>query len=368
VWGGIENHVRWLAEAQATAGHDVTVLVTNSSLRSSYSVESGVRVLRAGRLTTVASTPLSLRLPLLVGRHSNVDLTHLHFPYPVGEVCNWFFGRSRRTIISYHCDIVRQRRLLRLYHPFLTRILIAADAIIVNNSQTLQSSKQLDPAPIRARCTVVPLGIPLKHYTVHHPESVALRQKLGAPLLLFVGALRYYKGVEYLIRALSKIPEAKLAIVGEGAMKQSWQSEAHALGLSNRVCFVGQVDGDSLPHYYQACDLFVLPSSESSEAFGLVQVEAMASGRPVIGTEVGTGTSIVNQHGTTGLVVPPRDPDALAAAINGLLQDEQLRVAMGQAAQSSAISEYGLDLMVQRIMLVYDRVLANETLEHAAPY
>jgi rhamnosyl/mannosyltransferase len=136
-------------------------------------------------------------------------------------------------------------------------------------------------------------------------------------------------------------------------METEWRAYAESLPWGERIVFCGEVTDDHLPAYYQACDVFVLPASERSEAFGAVQIEAMAAGRPVVCTELGTGTSFVNRDGETGLVVPARDPDSLAQAINRLLADDTLRDRMGEAGRVRAQNEFSEDIMVDRVIQVY---------------
>jgi rhamnosyl/mannosyltransferase len=173
--------------------------------------------------------------------------------------------------------------------------------------------------------------------------------------LLFVGRLRYYKGLNYLVDALRAIPRAQLVVVGAGPMERAWRSLAQELGVAERVVFVGEVSDAELPGYYAAADIFVLPASERSEAFGAVQLEAMAAGKPVVCTELGTGTSFVNVNEETGLVVPARDAPALASAINRLIADPMLRARMGAAGRARVLAEFTLDKMVERVMAVYGR-------------
>jgi glycosyltransferase involved in cell wall biosynthesis len=175
-------------------------------------------------------------------------------------------------------------------------------------------------------------------------------------LLLFVGLLRYYKGLEYLLQAMTSV-HATLLIVGTGPLEEELQTMAQKLGLVGRVFFTGAVGEDLLPAYYQACDLFVLPASHRSEAFGVVQVEAMACGKPVVSTELGTGTSYVNLDGETGLVVPPRDPGALVQAIRRLLGDDRLRAEMGARARERAALEFSHEIMVDRVVDLYQSLL-----------
>jgi rhamnosyl/mannosyltransferase len=184
----------------------------------------------------------------------------------------------------------------------------------------------------------------------------AIRQRYPGPLLLFVGRLRYYKGLDYLVQAMQRI-EATLLVVGTGPEGEHLRALTAELGLSDKIHFLADVGDDALVTYFQAADLFVLPSSHRSEAFGIVLLEAMAAGTPLITTELGTGTSWVNQDGITGRVVPPRDAAALAEAIGALLQNESQRAAMGTRARARAQAEFDLPVLVQRVMDVYHSVL-----------
>jgi glycosyltransferase involved in cell wall biosynthesis len=364
ILGGIENHVQLLAQGQAAVGHDVTVLVTNpAGARTTVATENGVAVIRAGRLATVASTPLSVALPWRLLRQQP-DVVHLHYPYPVGEVCQWLLRRGRVTVLSYHADIVRQVSILRLYKPLLRHVLHWVDAIVIG-SPPMRGGAFLGEH--QAKLRLIPYGIPLARFRVEpsHADLARLRDQLTAafaprlllssvpPLLLFVGRLRYYKGLDWLIRALPQI-DARLAVVGIGPMAAEWKALADQEGVADRIAWLGETPDADLPALYHLADLFVLPASHASEAFGLVQVEAMAAGVPCVCTELGTGTSYVNQDGVTGRVVPPRDAAALAAAINDLLADPARRAEMGMAARTRVAAEFDLDVMVERMLGLYE--------------
>jgi len=356
VLGGMENHIKMLAEALVQRGHEVTVLATHPTARTHVEVINGVHVIKAGRLATVASAPLSISLPATLW-HQHPDIAHLHFPYPVGELSQLLCGRAPHTVITYHSDIVRQKGLLWFYRPLLWKVLNRAERIIATSTNYIESSPYLKQ--LRHKCTVIPLGIELERFLHTPPVQVQhIRDTYGSPLLLFVGKLRYYKGLQYLLAVMLDIP-CKLLVVGSGPMEAEWRHLAMSLGLSGKVFFLGEVSDEELPAYYHACNIFVLPASERSEAFGTVQIEAMASGLPVVCTELGTGTSFVNVHGQTGLVVPPRDPTALATAILTLLQDEQRRREMGQCARHRALNEFSLPTMVDRITSLYHELMAT---------
>jgi rhamnosyl/mannosyltransferase len=286
----------------------------------------------------------------------------------------------------------------------LRLVLARADRIFPTSEAYLRRSSFL--APVAGRCRVIPLGIPLDSFfhpdpsraarfriawsgpahvspgrevssvgrtstrpgaaTVHPgaatagPMTSAARSGVAAarPVILFVGRLRAYKGLPYLLEALRSL-EANLVIAGDGPEAGSLQRLVHRMGLVDRVHFAGHVPRELLPAAYQAADVFVLPSHLPSEAFGLVQVEAMASGLPVVCTELGTGTSEVNRHGETGLVVPPADPAALAAALSRLLGDEALRHRLGAAGRRRAEQQYEASVYVARTERAYAETLAS---------
>ncbi|NTV65399.1 MAG: glycosyltransferase, partial [Oscillochloris sp.] len=259
-------------------------------------------------------------------------------------------------VVSYHSDIVRQKRLLRLYAPLLRRTLRRAARIISFSPAYIHSSRFL--APLAAKCTVVPHGIDLARFAQPDPAQVAaIRARYPGPLTLFVGRLRYYKGVEQLVRAMAHTPGSALIIGADATVRRAdLEQLAHALGVAERVHFL-VVDDAQLPSYYHAADLFVLPSVERSEAFGIVQIEAQAVGLPIVTTELGTGTSYVTQHGQTGIVVAPADHLALARAMRAILENPGLGRAFGAAGHQRAQAEFGHAQMIARVERLYTEVL-----------
>ena len=328
-------------------------MVCDPGLRTRVETLNNVQVVKVGRLATVASMPLSLSQPVALARLCP-DVAHVHSPYPLGEVANWLLGQARVTVITHHSDVVRQQRLLRLYGPLLRRVLGAADRIIATSPRYVETSPWL--WPVREKCLVVPLGVDSVRFTPlpNHP----ITQSPSQPTLLFAGRLRYYKGLDTLLHALSLVPDVPLVIVGDGPMGEEWERLTGVLDLRNRVTFTGKVSDEDLPGYYRAADMFVLPANARAEAFGTVILEAMASGLPCITTEVGTGTSWVVQDGVTGLVVVPRDPQALADAIRNLLDDPKRRAAMGRAGRARVEAEFTLERMIARVQAVYEEALA----------
>jgi glycosyltransferase involved in cell wall biosynthesis len=351
IHGGIENHIKTLAEAQVQAGHEVTVLVTNPGKEKPDVLINDIRVVRVGRLATIASTPLSLMLPIKL-RSLKPDITHLHFPYPIGEVSQWLVGGKRPFIITYHSDIVKQQAILRFYGPLLRRILANADQILPTSEKYIATSPFLQP--LAHKCTAVPLSVEAEPFI----NATPLLPGVDAPTLLFVGVHRYYKGLDTLIRIMPDVP-ARLIVGGDGPMRAEWEALAQSLNVTDKVKFLGRVTDEDLPRLYASADIFVLPANARAEAFGKVLLEAMAAGLPCITTEVGTGTSFVVQDGVTGLVVSPKDEDALKTAVLKLINDQPLRKQFGQAGQKRVLTEFTPELMVSRVEEVYRQVLEN---------
>jgi rhamnosyl/mannosyltransferase len=203
----------------------------------------------------------------------------------------------------------------------------------------------------RDRCAVIPFGIDAAPLQRVDPARVReIRALYGDRMVLGVGRLVYYKGFEHLVEAMRRV-DGRLVVVGEGPLRESLAARVRALGLEDRVVLAGSVD-DVAP-YYHAARVFALASVARSEAFGLVQLEAMACGTPVVNTALASGVPFVSPHGVTGLTVPPADAAALAGAINRLLDDPALRDRLGAAARVRATEELGFDAMIRRTLEVY---------------
>lgn len=352
VVGGIENHVQALAEGLAARGHDVSVLATSRSRRTKIEVINGVRVIKAARVAHVASTPLSLDL-LRQARRLRADVVNLHMPYPPGDLAA--LAIDAPLVITYHSDIVRQQRLLQIYRPLLNQTLRRAARIIATSAPYIQSSPFLRQHA--AKCRVVPLSVDVDrfaHVDQHRVAQIRQRHNIDsqARVVLAVGVLRYYKGLHILLDAMRHV-DATLLLVSDGPERERLEQIATERGIAERVRFAGRVIDQDLPAYYQAADVFVLASHLRAEAFGIVLLEAMASGLPIVSTELGTGTSVVNQHGKTGFVVPPADPHALARALQVLLANDNLRRIMGNRARERVLTHYTDDQMIDGTLAVY---------------
>ena len=361
VLGGIENNIRLLAQGLRAAGVDARVLVTNTGPTTVRQSIDGVPVTKTGRQAHILSTPISFPYFTELPRaFAQVDLVHLHAPYPPAELAQLLLGRKKPFVITYHSDIVRQKLSGKLYAPLLRLVLQRAILVAVSSPAYVESSPFLQR--IRHKCRLVHFGIDLGRFAkTGQIQSSAdrLRKRFGdRPLLLFIGRLRHYKGVDVLIRAMRSVNDAHLLIVGDGPMRLDLQKLAGAQQLADRITFLGEcTEPEALAARY-AAQLLLLPSTNRAEALGIVQLEAMACRLPVISTELGTGTSYVNRHEDTGLVVPPNDFRALSSAINRLLADANLRSQMGAAGRKRVQDEFALPMMIRKTVSFYNEALS----------
>ncbi len=359
VVGGIENHIRLLARGLRAEGVDAHVLVTNTGPASQRQTIDGVPVTKTGRQAHLLSTPISLSFFNELRKQSaTADLVHLHSPYPLAETAQLLLGRGNPTVISYHSDIVRQKKTGTLYAPILRRVLQRAALVAASSPAYIESSPFL--RDVQEKCRVIHFGIETERFEETEQVRIGaqrLRKQYGdLPLLLFIGRLRHYKGLDVLIRAMHSI-KARLLIIGTGPMQEAWQELARTEDLADKVLFLGDSPAEECLAARYAADIFVLPSTNRAEALGIVQLEAMACGMPVICTELGTGTSYVNRDGETGLVVAPNNPRVLAAAINKLLANPAMRTWMGTKGRTRVKTEFSYQKMIDSTISFYQEAL-----------
>jgi glycosyltransferase involved in cell wall biosynthesis len=303
---------------------------------------------------TLAGAPICPRL-ISTLRKTKADVVHVHLPNPWASIAYLASGCRRPLVVGYHSDIVRQSFIEPAFRPILLKFLDCASAIVSASPDLVEHSPIL--RRFREKCVVIPYGIDQQGLTETDERKVdAIVGTYKKPIVLAVGRLVYYKGFEYLIGAMTDV-DAQLLIIGKGPLKDRLVRLALTLGVSHKVAFLDRVE-DVNP-YHQAADVFVLPSVAPSEAFGIVQLEAMAAGKPVINTSLKSGVPFVSQHGVTGLTVPPADKIALAQAVNHLLGQADLRRRYGNAARLRAAQEFTVDKMVARTLDLYERVTAS---------
>ncbi len=355
--GGMETHLQQLCRSIAS-DIDLDVIVANDTSRTVQETDGPIRIHRVGTLVKVASAPICPEMAKAI-QDTPADIVHLHSPNPTA-VLSYFAARHMgRLVVTHHSDIVRQRWLKIFYEPWLRRLMARADAIVCFSPNYLDSSVILNLH--REKCRVIPHGIDADHFSRADSRAVmAIQQAYGPRMILGVGRLVYYKGFEFLIRALART-DATLVIIGTGPLQEKLSSMARQCHVAERVHFLGEVP-DVSP-YYHAARIFVLPAIARSEAFGIVQLEAMASGTPVINCNLQSGVPFVSPHQVSGLTVPPEDSDALRLAINELLSDDALHQRLAEGARQRVRQHFTLQAMAEKTLQMYEEVMGRSCRE-----
>jgi glycosyltransferase involved in cell wall biosynthesis len=367
--GGAETYVTSLAKGLQGAGNQVTVYCASAPLPPGESYDSGVRIRRERAPLRLYGTPIAVS-PLNLFRE-DYDVIHCNFPSPYLSALFSWFGKIRGipTVLTWHNDLPRVTSaagVLVRAHDFLSPAYLGYYRRIITTTKVYSETSPVLKRWAR-KVRVVPNGVDTVRFSPLISGSL-IRARHGfneEVVVLFVGALtrwHAYKGVDYLIRAFrtahGKNPSLRLLIVGSGSLLPTYQKQAHSLGLGNVVTFAGHVSDEELPQYYAACDLAVLPSRDRSEGFGLVLLEAMACGKPVIGCNVG-GISDVVQQGEDGLLVDPERSETLSEAILALAHDDELRKRMGTNGRNHAES-HDWSRTIEATIHVYTEATTHE--------
>jgi rhamnosyl/mannosyltransferase len=356
--GGIEWVVQQLAEGVADAGETARVLATVEKGNGNRTVINNVQVTKASSIGVALSVPVAPTYPLHLRRASrDADIVHFHLPDPLSVTSQVSVGRNTPIkIATYHNDIARQANLLKAYRPVLNQFLRNLDQILVTSPRLRDNSPFLEP--YKQKCTVIPLSIDLDEYEEYDGPDFSVPVSGERPVLLFVGRLIYYKGLKYLIDAMIDV-DADLLIAGKGPLREDLEARVNEVGVTDKVSFLGYVDDEKLHYCFDCADLFVLPSIASSEGFGIVQLQAMAYGTPVVNTNLPTGVPWVSIDGETGRTVSPKDSAALADGINDLLTDPNRREMYGENARARVREEFSRNQMIERTREVYDQLLGE---------
>jgi glycosyltransferase involved in cell wall biosynthesis len=349
--GGVETHLRYLVSRQ-TSQMSVEVVVANDRAVTETELLDGAKITRVATMGSFASQPICPSLPWKLTGRKDV-IVHLHVPNPWAVQAYLMSGHKGKLIITHHADTLGRRQLRRLVNPFVRLAMDRASAIIVTSDRYLASSEEL--CDFRDKCHVVPLGIDSDPFEAEVSAKVrAIHERYGKRLVLAVGRLVYYKGFEYLLQAMRDI-DAKLLLIGSGPARKQLEIAIQRLKIADKAFLLGAVE-DLVP-YYKSAMMLVLPSVSRAESFGLVQIEAMAAGIPVINTHIDSGVPEVSLDGITGITVPPKNVPALAGAIRTLLDCPDTRAAYGRAGFARAHAEYSAERMADRTFEVYESVL-----------
>ena len=350
--GGIESLVRQYSEKLSEIENtEIDVLVCRENFGKTYSERiNGIHVTRAGSMGTYFSCPVSLSFIKLFKQMSkNADVVHIHLPFPLADIALILSGYKGKVIVSWHSDIVRQKKLMFFYKPVMKKLLDRADCIITATEGHISGSDYLHE--YRNKCIVIPYGINPENYLSVKPAPV-LTEKCtykNSIKVFFTGRLVYYKGVDVLIKAFTKVKNCELFISGTGKLENELKEMTKKYHIEDIVHFLGFLPDEQLKQAYRDCDIFVLPSVLKSEAFGIVQLEAMVCGKPVINTRLDSGVPYVSIHGKTGFTVAPSNPAQLAKAINVLARNKKLREKFGENAALRAKKVFNEKNVIEKL-------------------
>lgn len=333
--GGLQEAIRQICLATQSFGVENTVFTLSPNPEPSLIVRPEGRVFRCRSWAAPASCDLGDFAAFQQFRRlaSEADVVHYYFPWPFADMLHLLACPGTPAVLTYISDIVRQRWLGAAYTPLMWKTLKNMRAIVANAPMYARTSPVLSDASLRERVRVIPLGIDECSYSQGGDEEVMRRLGLDEkePFFLFIGVLRYYKGLHTLVQAAVSV-HARVVIAGSGPEGAILQEQARQLGAGN-VIFAGQVTDTEKVVLLKHCRALVLPSHLRSEAYGMVLVEAAMLGKPMISCEIGTGTSYVNADGETGIVVTPESPTELAQAMICLRDDEGMARRFGLAAR-----------------------------------
>lgn len=360
--GGIESVTISLAGGAVAYGHSVSVVCFEKTPANSDEVIDGVRVIRAPITKMIASQPLGARYFFQCLKDGkNADVIHLHVPNMLGALCALFIGKKPRLLVHWHSDVVNKGLLGIVLRPLESALLRRADCIVATSQVYADASKAL--RSYKNKISVVPIGVPdAKHYGTDSDLPASIDQQIrGKKIILALGRLVPYKGFNVLIDAAKYLSnDSVVVIVGGGPLQQKLQQAIELDDVKDRVVLTGRLSDAAVHSLFERATLYCLPSINRAEAFGVVLLEAMTYGLPILATDIpGSGVPWVNQHGTSGLNVSVGDPVALAQACNQILASPELRGRLSDGARQRFASEFTEAVSVKRMMHVYDQILTT---------
>ena len=358
--GGIEQVIYQIARGVTKLGLNVDILSLTPDKDTRTIEIDGYSAHRAKLDFEVSSTGFSASAFLRFSQLAKqADVIHYHFPWPFMDVVHFATRVKKPTIVTYHSDIIRQEQLLRLYRPLKHLILGSMDRIVATSPNYFSTSEVL--GRYSNKVSVIPIGLDKTSYPQPTLERMEYwRARVGTKFFLFVGMLRYYKGLHILLEA-AQTTNYPIVIVGAGVIEQELKNQVLQLGLSN-IHFLGyQTDEDKVALLMLSYAV-VFPSYLRSEAFGISLLEGAMYGKPMISSEIGTGTTYINIKDETGLVVPPSDPIALRKAMTYLWEHPGEAAEMGRRAEKRYWQYFTAEQMVESYASLYADLVHNSSL------
>ena len=361
-FGGVEAFIENLVES--TTPKCLHIILACGPVKSTTVIRHrGSIVVLVRPQFTAFSMPVALAMiPIFWFLSRRVDVVHYHYPFPFQDILSFFAKTSLPKVVTYHSDIVRQRFTGYLYRPLMRLFLNRVDVVVATSPVYKASSYVLQS--LKKPPVVIPLAIQAKPAEFDQFCLDYWKQRVGSGFQLFLGAHRSYKGLPTLVEAAART-KVPLVITGEGMLTEKIMLQAQTLGADN-ISFVGLVSRADQAALLYLSRVLVLPSCQRSEAFGIVLLEASRQSTPMITTEIGTATSWVNQHMSTGLVVTPNSQVELEEAMMFMHQSPNEAVKMGLLAKQRFDSMFDVTLMAQSYIKLYQSMISDKNLSHNA--
>lgn len=359
--GGVESVTLSLAKGAVAVGHSVSIVCFKKTFAKSHEFIDSVQVFRSPIMKLVASQPLGFKYFFQCLKSAeNADLVHLHVPNMLGVLCAFVMNKKVKLLVHWHSDVINKGVLGKILQPLEIALLRRSDCIVVTSKVYADASSIL--APFKSKIKVIPIGVSdtmLRSNKVSLPRSIEEKVR-GRRIVLSVGRLVPYKGFDVLIEAAKHMStDLVTVIVGSGPLHDALKLAVDIAGVRDSVILTGRINDDVLQLLFSRAAIFCLPSTYRAEAFGVVLIEAMAYGLPIVTTDIpGSGVPWVNQHGISGLNVPVRNAKALALAFNQIHGSENLRSRLSQGARNRYLSEFTEELSIKRILALYSHLLA----------
>lgn len=356
-FGGIEQVIFQLSRCTTKQGYQAEVLSLSRNSEEEPLFIDNHRVYQSKLDFELASTGFSAAVFSRFAKLAQeADIIHYHYPWPCMDLVHLLTQTKKPTVLTYHSDIIRQKYLFKVYSPLNKYFLGHVDRIVATSPNYFASSKILNQ--YREKTVIIPIGLDKNTYPIPSPELIKQwRSKIEGKFFLFVGMIRYYKGLHILLDAI-KDTHLKVVILGSGPIEASLKERAKKQGINN-VFFVGALPDEDKVALLQLCYAVVFPSHMRAEAFGISLLEGAMFGKPMISSEIGTGTSYVNIHNETGLVVPPSDPVAFRKAMQYLLDNPTVANKLGSQAEERFVNIFTADKMTAQYIELYKNLLSS---------
>lgn len=357
--GGIEKVTYDLVETLNSNNIQTDVLCFNSSPKTI--VQTGkYTIYRESRITSFKSTPISFTVFFRIKKIcENYDLVHVHLPNPIMVIALMISGYKGKIVVHWHSDIIKQKWLKKIYNPIEKRFLKRVNKIICTSKNYMLGSSSLKE--YHNKCVIIPIGVNSSDLIKNKVVEEKLRNQFEDKVLVFsLGRMVYYKGFEYLIKAMLNLEEKYILVIGgDGPDYVKLKNLIFKLGLANKVLLVGKIPNDYLGEYYRRATLFCLPSIERSEAYGVVQVEAMSFGCPVVSTNIlNSGINWVNKHNVSGKIIDVKDSLALANTISEICENNELHTKLSKGAKKRFKEKFQLEQMTKKTIGLYQDLLS----------